>query len=141
MNNTKIKFGVSVATFAKGLTQVSKALEGAWLPSNHDWSSSMAERIDVDNRFHLGSPFFARKLDQLPKPIPVNIATMMPVVELCYMADKNVQFHQHLKFKEITVEQMKRCGFAVDFEDEDGHINFSRWLAADSLQLCRIEFL
>jgi len=146
MMNVEAKIIAKIDEFTAALKKAAKSLnqlERVWFPSNHEWSATMAERIDDDNAFHDLSPMFYRRIEDIPNLMPVFgvRGVMFDCVTECFESIDDIQLRQHLNFKPLTVAQMRLCGFAIDYEDEDGHVNFSRWLAADLLQLCRIEFL
>lgn len=109
------------------------------IESVFNWSAKMCERIDADNFSHLQSPMFARRIEDLP-PLP-NPCGIFNIVKLCFESSVNRFESQHKRFEKSTTAQMIACGFSVDYIDEDGHVNYSRWIDANQLQICRIEFL
>jgi hypothetical protein len=96
-----------------------------------EWSARMCERIDAAQLKH-GKPTFARKLDEIPDPPAIDndfIETLFPIVAASLIADNvsGAEFFQHIKFMKLTVSQMERVGFSIDFEDADSFY-FSRWV-------------
>lgn len=139
-----MKLGVSVKQFQDGIEKVARASRAierqAKLRLSGDWSAKMCERIDADNLRQTLSPTFHRRIKDLPERVSVPIEAMLSVVQICELDPKESHTEIfHSRMRKTACNQMLACGFAIDYEDDEG-VSFSRWMADKTLQLRRIEF-
>lgn len=141
MKNAKIKFGAFIVCFTKAVNRVNQAFDEIRCSvESYQWSAKMCERIDEDNIRHTGSPLFARTLDEVVELPCLPIESMLSVVQICELDQKESHTEIfHSRMRNTVCNQMIACGFSIDYEDSDG-VSFSRWMADKTLQFRRIQF-
>lgn len=111
-----------------------------------EWTARMCERIDQNQITIIGVPKFARRIEDLPKPLPINTKLLLKEVEVAYLTDIDAYLKQGIQNRSKVIFQMERCGFDVDIE-AGNCVHFSRWIAPEKdgekpyLQFVKFEFI